>query len=198
MQKNIVWNGVAYNSIENCIVDFNSAGAAIRSVITGSYDKTPYVVRYAIHTNDKWHTIMVEVETQAFDKIQKHAYITDGNGHWFANRQQLPAFDHCTAIDISLSPFTNTLAIRQLNLAVGAHARIRVLYFDILEQQIRPVEQSYTRLAANSYKFETVPNDFEATITVDESGLVQNYPGLFSCRMVNDSRFAASDRIGIN
>lgn len=88
-------------------------------------------------------------------------------------------FDGCLDVDIPLTPFTNTLPIRRLGLRVGETREIGVIYCDVLEEQIRPVRQRYTRISGTEYHYENVPNDFEATIVVDESGLVVDYPELF-------------------
>jgi hypothetical protein len=54
-----------------------------------------------------------------------------------------------------------------------------VIYLDLLAQEVSPVRQKYTRLSQLEYQYENVPNDFEAKIQVDESGLVVDYPSLF-------------------
>ena len=54
-----------------------------------------------------------------------------------------------------------------------------MIYLDVLEQTVQPVRQKYTRLADSRYHYENGPNDFEATIIVDEHGLVVDYPQLF-------------------
>ena len=56
---------------------------------------------------------------------------------------------------------------------------INVIYFDILNDEIRSVTQRYTRLSERKYRFENVPNDFKADIEVDELGFVIDYPQLF-------------------
>ena len=53
------------------------------------------------------------------------------------------------------------------------------LYIAILAASIKPVSQKYTCLSATSYHYENVPNDFEATIQVDDLGFVVDYPSLF-------------------
>lgn len=57
---------------------------------------------------------------------------------------------------------------------------IRVIYLDLLEGQVQPVRQQYTRLSETQYHYQNVPNDFEAVITVDALGLVVDYPQLFT------------------
>ncbi|MCE7062290.1 putative glycolipid-binding domain-containing protein [Dyadobacter sp. CY343] len=83
-------------------------------------------------------------------------------------------------VDISLTPFTNTLPINNPVLAEKETREIKVVYFDFSKQIVRPVRQRYTRLSADLYHYENVPNDFEADIRVDDDGLVVEYPGLFS------------------
>ena len=88
-------------------------------------------------------------------------------------------FKNCIDVDIAVTPFTNTLPIRRLQLQPNQPQQIQVIYCDILNQVIKPVSQQYIRLSNNEYHYENIPNDFEATIKVDESGFVIDYPGLF-------------------
>ena len=85
----------------------------------------------------------------------------------------------CMDLDIPLTPFTNTLPIRRLKLSPGRSQEVKVIYCDLLKQEIKPVCQRYTCLSNSEYHYENVPNDFEATILVDEFGLVIDYPYLF-------------------
>ena len=91
----------------------------------------------------------------------------------------MPAFKGCIDIDISLTPLTNSLPINRLQLKQNEAQEIKVIYFDLLAQQIKPATQKYTRLKDLSYRYENVPNDFEAVIQVDASGFVADYPTLF-------------------
>jgi hypothetical protein len=88
-----------------------------------------------------------------------------------------------------LTPFTNTLPINRLKLSEKEGEQIMVLYVDVLGRKIMPVRQKYTRLSQNSYKYENVPNDFEAVIAVDELGLVVDYPGLFKRTYITESDY---------
>jgi hypothetical protein len=89
----------------------------------------------------------------------------------------------CVDIDISATPFTNTLPIRRLGLKPGESAEIRVAYISIPSLQLSPALQRYTCLANypdhHIYRFESPADDFTADIRVDLDGLVVEYPGLF-------------------
>ena len=43
-------------------------------------------------------------------------------------------------------------------------------------------QQRYTNLGGGRYRFESLDDDFTADLTVDEAGLVVDYPGLFRRR----------------
>lgn len=101
------------------------------------------------------------------------------NDCWLLNNIKVNEFNGCFDVDISLSPFTNSLPVNRLKLLNNQQKKIKVIYIDILEEQLKPAEQIYKRLFETKYLYQNVPNDFEAEIEVDESGFVINYPSLF-------------------
>lgn len=179
MQTNLLWTGREYDSLENCLVDTMENGTEINSVIVGSNGHKIYRVEYRIKTNPQWETLFFEVKSQHSDKISCYRFESNGKGNWMTNGKPAPQFNGCMDIDISLTPFTNTLPINRLKLPQEDSQEIQVIYLDILAQQIVPVRQKYTCLSETTYRYENVPNDFEAVVTVDEVGLVVDYPQLF-------------------
>jgi uncharacterized protein len=179
MQTNLLWTGREYYSLENCLVNTTSHGSEINSIIVGKYEEKIYRVEYKIRTNSNWETVYAEVQSQHSDRKEKSIFEGDGKGNWFVDGQQAEQFDGCIDIDIPLTPFTNTLPINRLKLAQGDEQQIQVIYIDLLQRQITPVKQKYTRLSNTLYHYENVPNDFEAKIEVDELGFVVDYPSLF-------------------
>jgi len=92
---------------------------------------------------------------------------------------RLVPLDGCIDVDILASPFTNTLAINRLALEPGQSEEIRVAFIDPANATARPVEQRYTRLDANRYRYEGLASGFTAELPVDEDGLLIEYPGYF-------------------
>ena len=179
MQTNILWTGIAYHSLENCVLTNSDESIDVNSVIVGTHDDKIYRVDYSIKINRNWESFFVEVKAQLSDKKEEINYHSDGRGNWTKNGVPVNESKGCIDIDISLTPFTNSLPINRLQWELNKPQQIKVLFFDILSQEIIPVQQRYTKLSNSEYKFENVPNDFEAIITVDESGMVVNYPELF-------------------
>ncbi|GAB3337042.1 putative glycolipid-binding domain-containing protein [Larkinella ripae] len=179
MQQNLLWTGREYDSLENCLVELGETGAEITSTIIGRYGEKIYQVDYRIRTNQQWETLALELKSRHSNQTQVIQLESDGTGNWWLNGEKADEFAGCIDVDIPLTPFTNTLPIRRLNLRPGQTQEIRVLYCDLLEWQLKPVRQLYTCLSETEYQYENVPNDFEATIQVDEFKLVVDYPQLF-------------------
>lgn len=179
MQHNILWSGREYHSLENCLLNVSTKGVEINSTIVGSYQETVYQVDYQIRTNERWETVMLEFSARLNFLKQSVRIERDGVGNWILNGNPAGTFKDCLDVDIPLTPFTNTLPIRRLRFAKDESHEIKVIYCDILEGKIIPIRQKYTRLSSTEYHYENVPNDFEATIVVDQFGLVVNYPELF-------------------
>lgn len=189
MQHNIIWQGIEYHSLENCIVEATGLGIKVRSTIIGHYQHDLFKIDYWLLANEQWETRELQIRCQLRNEVQLLNLRYDAHGHWWLQREAAPQFDQCTDVDITLTCFTNSLPIRRLSFDDQSSHQIDVIYFNVLEQTVLPVRQRYTRLATRQFKFENVPNDFEAVIDVDEQGLVTNYPELFKRTAFLESSF---------
>jgi uncharacterized protein len=77
---------------------------------------------------------------------------------------------------LALTPATNTVAIRRLDLQVGSGESGIAAWVKFPDLTVQPLPQRYTRLAKTSYRYES-NTGFSAEITVDDLGLVTTYPG---------------------
>ena len=179
MQTNLLWTGREYHSLENCLVNLSDGGVEVTSTIIGTYKKKIYKVEYLIKANRNWETLLLEIYSRHSDNTQSIRLESDGKGNWMSDRKNAEELKGCVDVDISLTPFTNTLPIKRLQFGQNNAKEVQVVYCDLLEGQIRPVKQKYTCLSKTKYHYQNVPNDFEATIVVDESGFVVDYPSLF-------------------
>jgi hypothetical protein len=179
MDAEILWESGEYHSTEKCHWRDTGSGAEIRSSVEVMQNGTVHCVEYHIKTNENGETLYFHVANRHDHLIEHFIFKGDGKGNWESNHRGIDDFSGCIDIDMSITPSTNSLPIQRLNLPVGEEAEIQVLYVDILKNTLVPVKQKYTRLSEHEYKYENVPNDFETTIRVDESGFVTDYPGLF-------------------
>ena len=179
MQANLLWTGREYYSIENCLITSKDTGNSITSAIVGSYQNKIYTVKYFLETDNKWLIQFVNLSCKINNKEYNLELKQDINNSWKLNDEINNDFDNCLYVDISLTPFTNTLPVNHLRLALNENRTIKTIYINILEQEIKKVEQFYQKLSDTKYLYQNVPNDFEAVIEFDEFGFVVDYPYLF-------------------
>ena len=109
---------------------------------------------------------------------------SNGSGNWTDKSGTIISeFEGCLNVDISETPFTNTLPIRWFNLNLDEFMELKVVYIAIPEMQLSVEPQRYTCVERNEvggkYKFESLEGEFMAIIAVDADGLVKDYPNLF-------------------
>jgi uncharacterized protein len=146
-------------------------------------DGQPFRAHYTIQCDAGWR--VRELRIDMLDAANRRLDLTsDGAGHWFGDSgEPLPGLVGCFDVDISATPFTNTLPIRRLALPPNAAADINVVYISLPELTAAPGMQRYTCLASNAngarYRFESRAHNFTADLPIDAHGLVEDYPGLF-------------------
>jgi hypothetical protein len=156
----------------------SSTGHVLRGRIVADLDGAAIEASYAVEADTAWRTRRVRVEIANLGRVLEMS--ANGIGRWSdAGGTWIPALDGCVDVDISLTPATNTLPIRRLNLPVGEGADIKVAYVLAPELSLRAGPQRYTRLGAKLWRFTGLDINFTADISVDEDGFVVDYPGLF-------------------
>lgn len=174
----IIWKGILYNSLEYFQLSENGNAILAKSKIIGTHENQFYLVEYFLMIDKEWNVLSFEIEFEVNNKKKKFSGVKMNN-EWVINGKIDPLYSGFEFIDISLTPFTNTLPIRKLRLSHRQEKEINVIYLNILEDYIKPVKQKYRKNSELKFRYENIPNDFEADIEVDELGLVIFYPSLF-------------------
>ena len=181
MQKSIVWEGLHYDTEEHCNVNFLETGIIVRSEIEGWAGLKAVYAEYILTLNLDW--TVREIEIHFTVGVDEHSYnfIRHASGHWTdAAGKVFKEFGECLFVDISLTPFTNSLVFKGIKFTENQTEQVSVLYFDVLANEIREDVQRYTQLNASKYNFENAAGSFSADIDVDEDGFVTHYPNLFT------------------
>ncbi|MDR5857390.1 putative glycolipid-binding domain-containing protein [Caballeronia sp. LZ062] len=174
--KHVRWSQRDGAGLEHLVLDSRADGVVIESVIVGEGDAGAFGMTYRIECDARWQVTRLAVKLAGGASIEllREEQWTDEHG------APQDALRGCIDVDIIATPFTNTLPIRRLNLQPGERREIRVVYVRVPEMTVSAVAQAYTCLERNRrYRFEGLDTGFDADITVDEDGLVTDYPGLF-------------------
>src|SRR5439155_9591595 len=105
---------------------------------------------------------------------------------WTVNGREAQTVEGAEDIDLGFTPATNLLPLRRLALKAGESAVVRAAWVRFPEFTLELLEQNYTRLDDDTYRYESAGGSgggggtFRRDLKVDASGLVLDYPGLWS------------------
>lgn len=175
------WDG---RGLDYLRLRIGESGIEADGVVIGEEDGIAFRARYVIRCDPWWRTREVTVDSLG---VRKSLYLrSDGRGNWSnASGRSLPELNGCTDVDLSATPFTNTLPIRRLDLREDESSEIVTVYVDVPYMQVDTSRQRYTCLERNAngglyrYEDEGLFRGFTADLPVDATGLVLDYPGIF-------------------
>jgi uncharacterized protein len=174
--RSVVWRNLTAHGSDYCSLwqigrRWRLQGTAIAVLIDGR----PMQADYEIECDQLWHTRRVAATCLTGSTTRSIDLMVEASGVWRSLGEELPTLGLCSDIDLAVTPATNTLPIRRLNLEVGqSPSRQRGSNFLILTLEILP--QVYTRLGPQRYHYQS-GTGFSAELLVDDLGLVTVYPG---------------------
>lgn len=177
LRQSIRWRSLEHGGLEEFRINEWPDSIKARAAIVGQAGQMRHGVLYEASLTPDW--TFESILLQRTDGVM--VVLGRGkDGTWYDKQlEPLPELAGCIDIDFEMTPFTNTLPIRRAPLAIGETRRFRMAYIPADTLEPFPAEQIYTRLSERVYRFETADGSFTADITVDEDGLVVDYPGLF-------------------
>lgn len=177
-ERRIVWRREDAATFETCVVHFGRREA--EGVVAGMIGAEPIALRWRVGWDEAWRTRRAQVERLDLRGAEV-VLAADPAGTWFDGAgRHLIALDGCLDVDVGVTPFTNTLALRRLALPVGGVAAITVAYVTVPALTIAPAAQRYTRLAADRYRYEGLFRGFTGELLVDADDVVRTYEATFT------------------
>lgn len=173
------WRSWSGDGVEHLVLREEANDILAEAVILGEAAGGAFAARYRILCDRCWRTRRLDLRLIGSDR--RIDLTSDGAGNW-ADGSALPltALRGATDIDLSATPFTNTLPIRRLALHAGQSAEILAARVQVPELTIAADRQRYVCLEpGRRYRYEAVDGDFAREIEVDDHGLVLTYPDLF-------------------
>jgi hypothetical protein len=185
MTRNIIWKGLNDESLEFFRINFGEL-LTVKSSIIGCSDDVPFKVDYELEMSKDWVISTFSIKAHLGNIEHALSLSHNGYGNWFNNGQEWKHLEGCLDIDISLTPFTNSLPLNRVKSGLDQKTSIEVVYIDVLDFNISKTSQYYQLLESNRYKYANSDGSFTADITVDEFNFVKHYPGLFERLLIKD------------
>ena len=179
----MVWKRHDLPGHEVCRILQRDVGWEVAGVAVLVSERQACRLDYIIDCDSRWLTRSATVSGWIGDQTVDATVVRDTGGQWHLNGRQIEEVAGCSDIDLNFSPSTNLLPIRRLELAVGETARVRAAWLRFPSFALEPLDQTYTRLESERYRYESAGGQFVAEVTVDGMGLVINYGDLWSREM---------------
>jgi uncharacterized protein len=180
--REVMWSAWDDPGLGHLRLAMRNDGVVADGMVLGATEGRSFRIAYEVHCDADWRVRAVRVgvpgEPPGVDLY------SDGKGNWTtSDGMALPGLRGCLDVNISVTPFTNTLPIRRLGLAPTKSAELSVAYVKGTELQAWPEPQRYTCLEKGDggglYRFLSLDRGFTADLPVDADSLVVDYPGLF-------------------
>lgn len=185
LQRDILWSPADGCGMEHLRLTSDDVGTIADGLVIGRSDDALYRARYTIHCAPDWLVREVSISAPGGAAPLLHL-LADGPGRWRdgVKGNPLPQFDDCHFVDISVTPFTNMLPIRHLNLKRGEQAEIGVIYIALPAASVTRAQQRYTciepfALDGGVYRYESLTTGFTVELPVDGEGIPHDYPGVW-------------------
>jgi hypothetical protein len=191
-----VWSKDEPAGCEFAEITFKPDRLAARGVAIGS-SPVPYRVDYVLETGAAFVTTLLDVSSRGAGWGRRLVLRSDGAGSWTIDAEAegnpgLPAPGGDPAAlagaldcDLGLSPVTNVMPILRYGLLSGVgKAELTAAWVSVPDLGVRPDRQRYAAAGTNLVRYDALDGSFSATITVDDDGLVVDYPGI--ARRVRD------------
>jgi len=177
-RRAVLWRRDEPTGTESFLLSGDEGGWHLEGDIVALLAHEPAHVRYRIVCDPAWRTLAAEVSLERVGvRRELHMTVRDG-GRWWVEGEEDARLRSCTDVDLEISPSTNTIPIRRLNLAVGQESAVTAAWVRFPALTVEPLAQRYTRTGANRYRYSS--GDFATRIDVDDLGLVTRYEGGWS------------------
>jgi hypothetical protein len=182
----VVWRRLDLPGHEACRLTARESGWRIAGAAVFAHEGQACRLEYAIACDAQWRTLAAAVSGWAGERDIEIEVVRDEAGLWRLNGDLIPEVEGCVDVDLNFSPSTNTLPIRRLDLEVGQSVQLRAAWLRFPSFRLEPLEQTYTRIGTNLYRYESAGGRFVASVEVDDVGLVTEYGEIWRRELARD------------
>src|SRR5450432_3009411 len=130
MMNTIIWKSVEFSGMEHLVLDEHESSIYVQSVVIGGEKQSVFRLDYIVRCD--WNYTVREVNLGLNVSTQNLYMTSDGRGNWLDQHDEpLPELAGCLDVDISATPFTNTLPIKRLQWQVGQVETFSMVYVHI-------------------------------------------------------------------
>jgi uncharacterized protein len=173
------WRGLQSPSLEVLRLEILADRIQVRSEIDVA-GVTPFAVSYEWVLDLAWRTRALHLRLRGGEDRELSIERT-GDVRWRVDGRERDDLQGCEEIDLSVTPFCNTLALRRFGPPPGGAGELTPLYVGLPELSLAPSRQRYEQLGPSEFVYIDLGAyaGFRARLTVDPDGVVRDYENLF-------------------
>ncbi|SRR6266568_9224532 len=133
---------------DNCALWHTAEGWLLKgTVVRVLKNQRPILANYQVPCDDNWLTHRVQVERTIGRDTKVLSLNVESGGLWCGTEHEVSDIRGCLDVDLSVTPATNTLPIRRLDLGIGKSESVTAAWIKFPELTVQPLSQRYTRTA---------------------------------------------------
>lgn len=170
------WRRVDEPGLELMALSRSPSGLGVHSTLIHAGAES-FGLRYHWDLDASWRTQTLRIDRT--DATEKSLLIErTGDTCWRIDGEDRPDLAGCHEVDLSATPFCNSLAIQRMGQAGG---ELLALFVDAPALTCQPSRQRYEPLGPRAWRYvdKGVSDGFTARLDLDEHGLVMKYENLF-------------------
>ncbi|ANC77468.1 hypothetical protein ABE65_011930 [Fictibacillus phosphorivorans] len=181
MSKQILfWEKQQTTGSEYLELSYQNQTIQVESTVLFMENSVPQRVLYRILLNKIWGVKHLYIINHTLGKTLSLS--TAGDGRWFNDDgDEIHMLNGALDVDISCTPFTNSLPINRLKWTPDEPKLFEMVYISAQDLSVKKVKQMYTlkHHQEDNRTFHYRSATFESPVIVDKNGFVLEYPELF-------------------
>ena len=173
MLTTVLWSRLEGVGLEYCNVEMNPT--TLRGQVITQLDGSAVSVSYFVQCEENGATQLVNLIYRSNGGERSLSLTRTSDDVWYYNGTEVEQFKGLKDVDLGITPSTNTLPIRRLNLSPGESKELTVVWLRFPDLSLFPLPQKYTRIDANTYLYQSTNSGYEAQINVNTDGIVVVY-----------------------
>lgn len=171
----VLWQRQGQTSLEHFRLSGMPGMFVLHGIVLSRAEAVPQQIQYTVTCGLDWITRAVDVTAIEGSHVHRLQLVRDPKGVWRRDAEVLQEFEGLSDVDLQITPATNTLPIRRLQLGIGQSVETDALWIRFPELTLERLPQRYTRAAGHRYIYESRGGAFRAVLDVDGEGVVVRY-----------------------
>lgn len=172
--EEVMWSPWSDLGLEHALMVGGTQGVRVTGLVM-RMPGLPAGFRYVIDVDGGWSLRRI-----ALEPLDRPGWtlLREQDGTWRnEDGGEVPMLRGCSDVELSVTPLTNTLILRRLDLAIDESVDVCVAHVTAPELRLRRREQRYFRTGERAYRLQDTQGESE--FFVDDETVVLDWPGRY-------------------